>query len=188
MIKFLLMVNKQGQTRLANYYDWLTIEERNALESEIIRKCLARAENQCSFMEYRGMKIIYRRYASLFFICGVDTAEEEVRTVLLTPGMAAFSRSPRLPRAPRCRRARSPSPPPPPSPPQNELGVLEFIHALVETLDKYFENVCELDIMFNLEKAHFILDEMVTNGCVVETNKGNVLKPILLLEKISAGK
>jgi anti-sigma regulatory factor (Ser/Thr protein kinase) len=73
-------------------------------------------------MEYRGMKIIYRRYASLFFICGVDSADEE-----------------------------------------NELGVLEFIHALVETLDKYFENVCELDIMFNLEKAHFILEEMVTN-------------------------
>ncbi len=78
---------------------------------------------------------------------------------------------------------------------ENELGILEFIHALVETLDKYFENVslfvclgrentrgacpadreptrltdthpllfpqvCELDIMFNLEKAHFILDEM----------------------------
>jgi len=24
---------------------------------------------------------------------------------------------------------------------QNELAVLEFIHALVETLDRYFENV-----------------------------------------------
>lgn len=24
---------------------------------------------------------------------------------------------------------------------QNELGVLEFIHALVETMDKYFESV-----------------------------------------------
>ena len=97
----------------------------------------------------------------------------------------------------------------------------------METLDKYFENVCELDIMFNLEKAHFILgaygrgvregrawggasgegaphgsrssrqasffppppspDEMVMNGCIVETNKTNVLKPILLLEKV-AGK
>ena len=66
---------------------------------------------------------------------------------------------------------------------ENELGILEFIHALVETLDKYFENVCELDIMFNLEKAHFILDEMVTNGCIMETNKGNILKPILWLEK-----
>ena len=29
---------------------------------------------------------------------------------------------------------------------QNELSILEFIHNLVETLDKYFENVCELDV------------------------------------------
>ena len=71
---------------------------------------------------------------------------------------------------------------------QNELGILEFIHAFVETLDRYFENVCELDIMFNIEKAHFILDEMVTNGVIVETNKANVLKPVLLLEKVSGGK
>jgi len=63
--------------------------------------------------------------------------------------------------------------------------MLEFIHAFVETLDKYFENVCELDIMFNLEKAHFILEEMVTNGAVVETNKSNILKPVLLVEKMA---
>ena len=34
---------------------------------------------------------------------------------------------------------------------------------------------------------HAPADEMVMNGCVVETNKTNVLKPILLLEKV-AGK
>lgn len=34
---------------------------------------------------------------------------------------------------------------------QNELAILEFIHCLVETLDRYFGNVCELDLMFNLE-------------------------------------
>ena len=28
----------------------------------------------------------------------------------------------------------------------NELALLEFIHNMVETLDKYFENVCELDV------------------------------------------
>ena len=28
----------------------------------------------------------------------------------------------------------------------NELSFLEFIHNMVETLDKYFENVCELDV------------------------------------------
>jgi hypothetical protein len=42
---------------------------------------------------------------------------------------------------------------------------------------------CELDIMFHLEKAHFMLDEMVMNGCIVETNKANVLQPIQLMDK-----
>ena len=41
--------------------------------------------------------------------------------------------------------------------------------------------------MFNLEKAHFVLDEMVMNGMVVETNKSNVLRPIVLLQR-EAGK
>ena len=40
------MVNKQGQTRLAQYYEWLTLEERRALEGEIVRKCLARNDQQ----------------------------------------------------------------------------------------------------------------------------------------------
>ena len=141
MIKFVLLVNKQGNTRLSSYYEWLSVEERGALEAEIIRKCLSRTESQCSFMEYRGYKVVYRRYASLFFIVGTDQDEE------------------------------------------NELGIFEFIHCLVETLDKYFENVCELDIMFNLERAHFILDEMISSGMIVETNKANILKPLTLLTR-----
>jgi AP-4 complex subunit sigma-1 len=60
---------------------------------------------------------------------------------------------------------------------------LEFIHNLVETLDKYFSNVCELDIMFNIEKAHFIIDEMIMNGQIIETNKTNVLTPVLAVVK-----
>lgn len=70
-----VQVNKQGQTRLAQYYEPLTIAEKSSLEGEIIRKCLARAEAQCSFLEYRTYKCIYRRYASLFFIVGVDSEE-----------------------------------------------------------------------------------------------------------------
>jgi AP-4 complex subunit sigma-1 len=188
------MVNKQGQTRLASYYDWMSIDERSALEAEIIRKCLSRTENQCSFMEYRGMRVVYRRYASLFFIVGVEQDEEvrAVRRYVATRRSACWGRGfdghppPGPGRATRRTRARGrarhqfscggprmsyclppshshrpPTPPLhlacPPADVQNELGMLEFIHALVETMDKYFENVCELDIMFNLEKAHFIL-------------------------------
>ena len=96
-LRFVLMVNKQGQTRLAQYYERQPMDERCALEAEVIRKCLARTETQCSFFEYRGYKVVYRRYASLFFIVGVEGEDE------------------------------------------NELSILEFIHALVETLDRYFE-------------------------------------------------
>eukprot|EP01016_Furgasonia_blochmanni_P013421 TRINITY_DN1684_c0_g1_i5.p1 TRINITY_DN1684_c0_g1~~TRINITY_DN1684_c0_g1_i5.p1 ORF type:complete len:253 (+),score=75.96 TRINITY_DN1684_c0_g1_i5:1-759(+) len=141
MIQFILMVNKQGQTRLAQYYNFLTVKERTTLEGELIRKCLSRTETQCSFVEHRQYKVVYRRYASLFFIVGLDSDDE------------------------------------------NELAYLEFIHNLVETLDKYFENVCELDIMFNIEKAHYMLDEMVMNGFIVETNKSLVLAPIQALDK-----
>ena len=39
--------------------------------------------------------------------------------------------------------------------------------------------------MFHLEKAHFMLEEMVMNGCIVETSKTNILQPIQLMEKSS---
>ncbi|CAA6672857.1 unnamed protein product [Spirodela intermedia] len=128
-IRFVLLVNKQGQTRLAQYYEYLTLEERRALEGEIVRKCLTRTEQQCSFVEHRNYKVVYRRYASLFFLVGVDNEE-------------------------------------------NELAVLEFIHLFVETMDRHFGNV-----------AHFMLEEMVMNGCVVETSKSNILAPIQLMDK-----
>lgn len=45
-IKYLLLVNKQGQTRLAKYYEYLDADRRVTLEGEIIRKCLGRVETQ----------------------------------------------------------------------------------------------------------------------------------------------
>lgn len=61
MIKFVLMVNKMGQTRVSSYYEWMPIPERVALEAEVVRRCFSRSELQCSFFEFRGYKIIYRR-------------------------------------------------------------------------------------------------------------------------------
>jgi len=142
MIKFVVLVNKQGQTRLARYYEERdnSGEDRTVQEADIVRKCLMRGEQQCSFFEYKEYKIAYRRYASLFFVIGADDDE-------------------------------------------NELAVLEFIHALVETMDRHFDNVCELDIMSQLDKAHYIVDEMIANGCVMEMNKNLVLEPLGALDK-----
>ena len=141
MIKFLIMVNKQGQTRLAQYYFDIPMKERITLEGELVRKCLGRQLNNCSFLEHQDYKIIYRRYASLYFIMGVDPKEE------------------------------------------NEQMYYAFIHNLVETFDKYFESVCELDIMLNIEKAHYILEEMIQNGYIVENNREIILGPLRALDK-----
>uniref|UniRef100_A0A3Q3JKZ6 AP complex mu/sigma subunit domain-containing protein n=1 Tax=Monopterus albus TaxID=43700 RepID=A0A3Q3JKZ6_MONAL len=60
----------------------------------------------------------------------------------------------------------------------NELITLEIIHRFVELLDKYFGSVCELDIIFNFEKAYFILDEFLMGGEIQDTSKKSVLKAI----------
>lgn len=57
--------------------------------------------------------MIYRRYASLFFITSIN-------------------------------------------PTDNELVTLEVIHRYVEVLDRYFGNVCELDLIFNFQKAYAV--------------------------------
>lgn len=41
-----------------------------------------------------------------------------------------------------------------------------------------FSQVCELDIIFNFEKAYFILDEFLMGGDVQDTSKKSVLKAI----------
>ena len=37
--------------------------------------------------------------------------------------------------------------------------------------------------MFNLDKVHMILDEMIMNGQIVETNKNRILAPVSVLDK-----
>jgi AP-3 complex subunit sigma len=61
---------------------------------------------------------------------------------------------------------------------ESDLGILDLIQVFVEALDKCFENVCELDLIFHSEKVHFVLDEIVMGGMVLETNISNVLQAI----------
>ena len=58
------------------------MSERVVLEAEIIRRCLSRAELQCSFMSFRGYKVVYRRYASLYFIVGIDDEDSNELGIL----------------------------------------------------------------------------------------------------------
>ena len=98
---------------------------------------------------------------------------------------------------------------------ESELGILDLIQVsfgtfesifefpssqvFVETLDKCFENVCELDLIFHMDKVlgnvlrpchyhksqvHWILNELVMGGMVLETNMSEIMLRIEEQNKI----
>jgi len=90
-----------------------------ALHEAAIRECFnmvsKRSDTVCNFLEEskswgKDVKLIYRHYATLYFIFAVDDSE-------------------------------------------SELGILDLIQVFVEALDKSFENVCELDLIFHTDKV-----------------------------------
>ena len=83
-LKFVLLVNKQGQTRLAKYSDQsMTVEERRVLEGEIVRKCLARAERQVSVLCWAELLHLVMKNSVKIFISPVGTEPQACCTVFL---------------------------------------------------------------------------------------------------------
>ena len=39
--------------------------------------------------------------------------------------------------------------------------------------------------MFHIEKAHYIVNEMVSNGVIVDNNKANILRPLQLMDQVA---
>ncbi|XP_065451503.1 AP-4 complex subunit sigma-1 isoform X2 [Chrysemys picta bellii] len=174
MIKFFLMVNKQGQTRLSRYYEHVEIHKRTMLEAEVIKNCLSRSKEQCSFIEYKDFKLVYRQYAALFIVVGINETENEMAVYELIHNFVEvldryFSRVEKWYVM------------------LNDQEVNDNSHYhLTKTnthLSFFFQS--ELDIMFNLDRVHIILDEMVLNGCIVETNKNRILAPLFVLDKMA---
>uniref|UniRef100_A0ABK0L464 Adaptor related protein complex 1 subunit sigma 3 n=1 Tax=Rattus norvegicus TaxID=10116 RepID=A0ABK0L464_RAT len=134
-IHFILLFSRQGKLRLQKWYTTLPDKERKKITREIIQTVLSRGHRTSSFIDWKELKLVYKRYASLYFCCAIENQD-------------------------------------------NELLTLEIVHRYVELLDKYFGNVCELDIIFNFEKAYFILDEFIIGGEIQETSKKTAVKAI----------
>ena len=57
---------------------------------------------------------------------------------------------------------------------ESDLGILDLIQVFVEALDRSFENVCELDLIFHSDKCHYVLDEIIIGG-LVDTSITNIM-------------
>ncbi|EXJ78388.1 hypothetical protein A1O1_08788 [Capronia coronata CBS 617.96] len=134
-INYLILLSRQGKVRLAKWFTTLSPKDKAKIIKDVSQLVLSRRTRMCNFLEYKDTKVVYRRYASLFFIAGCASTD-------------------------------------------NELITLEIVHRYVEQMDKYYGNVCELDIIFNFQKAYFILDELLLAGEMQESSKKNVLRCI----------
>ncbi|NXF00986.1 AP3S2 protein, partial [Smithornis capensis] len=151
MINAILVFNNHGKPRLVRFYQHLAEEVQQQIIRDTFHLVLKRDDHICNFLEcgrapqlslcphslFGGSdyKLIYRHYATLYFVFCVDSSE-------------------------------------------SELGILDLIQVFVETLDKCFENVCELDLIFHMDKVHHILQEMVIGGMVLETNMNEIVAQV----------
>ena len=67
---------------------------------------------------------------------------------------------------------------------ESELGILDLIQVFVEILDNLFKNVCEVDLVFNPHKLGYVLDELIVDGLVCETNIKEVGNLITAMDSI----
>jgi len=147
MIRAILVFNNHGKPRLSKFYTYYNEDMKQQIIRETFHLVSKRDDAVCNFLEGGSViggadfKLIYRHYATLYFVFCVDSSE-------------------------------------------SELGILDLIQVFVETLDKCFENVCELDLIFHVDKVHHILNEIVMGGMVLETNMSEILTHIEAQNKI----
>ena len=143
MISAILVFNNHGKPRVNEFYQHFSEAEQQQIVKETFQLVSKREDHVCNFLEGGGRyvqrsnapgiasptkwlnnllprfssvlgggdyKLIYRHYATLYFVFCVDSSE-------------------------------------------SELGILDLIQVFVETLDKCFENVCELDLIFHMDKV-----------------------------------
>jgi len=151
MILAILVINTSGKPRLSKFYEMMKESEQQQAVKDVFHLVSKRTDHMCNFLDAgtnkwwgKDSKIIYRHYATLYFIFVVDSTE-------------------------------------------SELGILDLIQTFVETLDKCFRNVCELDLVFHMDKVHYILDEIVMGGMVLETKMNDILDAVYQQKKIENG-
>jgi len=60
-MQFMLLFSRQGKLRLQKWYVPLSDVQKKKISREVIQMVLARKPKMCSFLEWRDLKIVYKR-------------------------------------------------------------------------------------------------------------------------------
>ncbi|XP_069322713.1 AP-3 complex subunit sigma-2 isoform X1 [Eulemur rufifrons] len=84
MIQAILVFNNHGKPRLVRFYQHFPEEIQQQIVRETFHLVLKRDDNICNFLEGGSLiggsdyKLIYRHYATLYFVFCVDSSESEL--------------------------------------------------------------------------------------------------------------
>ncbi|KAJ4766557.1 AP-1 complex subunit sigma-2 [Rhynchospora pubera] len=81
MIHFVILINRQGKVRLTKWYSTYSQKERSKVFKELSGMVLSRGPKLCNFIDWKGYKIVYRRYASLYFCMCIDKEDNELEVL-----------------------------------------------------------------------------------------------------------
>ncbi len=79
MIRFVILSNRQGKTRLTKWYhsDY-SQKEKQRIIRELGHMVTRRRRKKCNFVQWRQYIIVYKRYASLYFSLCIEEGDNEI--------------------------------------------------------------------------------------------------------------
>lgn len=80
----MLLFSRQGKLRLQKWYVPLSDKEKKKITRELVQTVLARKPKMCSFLEWRDLKIVYKRLVRLIVL---DPCAQVSLSVKLPDGM-----------------------------------------------------------------------------------------------------
>ncbi|RXI07345.1 hypothetical protein DVH24_026481 [Malus domestica] len=164
MIRSVMVINTQGKPRLSKFYEFQPVEKQQELISSVHGVLSGRAENVSNFVDAESIfgpdtRLVYKHFATLYIVFVFDSSENELAMLDLIQGLLSL----------------------------NDLLTSILIPSVfVETLDKCFKNVCELDVVINYSKMHTVLDEIIFGGQVLETSSTEVMKAVEEISRLEA--
>ncbi|KAI9677846.1 MAG: Sigma-adaptin 3A [Trizodia sp. TS-e1964] len=161
MINAVLVFNNSGQPRLTKFYTQLDTSVQQRLISEIFALVSQRDKSACYFLPLPPLLANSSKSTS---------ASEPHNDV---PSLITYRKYATL-----CFIVISTST-------ESPLALIDLIQVFVEALDRLFEDVCELDLIFNFEILHATLAEMIVGGVVVETSVEKVVQGVRSQGKVA---
>ncbi|OOG00493.1 hypothetical protein ASPCADRAFT_511474 [Aspergillus carbonarius ITEM 5010] len=153
MINAVLVFNNNGQPRLTKFYTQIDTQTKQSLIAQIYQLVSQRPPSACNFLP---LPPLLSRGASSSAANGPSDAPTQITyRTYATLSFIMISTSTESP-----------------------LALIDLIQVFVEALDRMFENVCELDLIFGYETMHAVLSEMIIGGVVVETNIDKIVSAV----------